>query len=133
MNDEWEIEINFDHWGHRYSQWNSLFSCSDTVHGGNFMFIYQNKLRFEMVDKTNGKNYEITTTDNVPTISTNKIYNLKIHRLKNTVTLYLDDILYSETVLPSNFAFNFDIIKIGCAWSGSQFWGNFYDLKFRML
>lgn len=130
---EWEIEINFDHWGHSYSQWNSLFSCSDTVHGGNFMFIYQNKLRFEMVDKTNGKNYEITTTDDVPAISTNRVYNLKIIRTKDSIKLYLDKMLYSQVAVPNDFDFNFDIIKIGCAWNGSQYWGNYYDFKFRIL
>lgn len=134
-NAEFEITVTFNHFGHSYSQWNSLFACSDTSNQGNVLVIYNDSLSFGMYDKV--KNITYTTTG--MSVSRNKVYTASIKRKGNLVTLTvadaitLDNKFSTNLELPSDFTWDFSKIKLGCAWGGSQFWGDFVDFEFRVL
>lgn len=134
-NAEFEITVTFNHFGHSYSQWNSLFACSDTNNQGNFLYIYNDSLSFGMYDKV--KNITYTTTG--LSVSRNKVYTAIIKRKGNLVTLTmadaitLDNKFSTNLELPSDFTWDFSKIKLGCAWGSSQFWGDFVDFEFKIL
>lgn len=99
------------------------------------MYIYNDSLSFGMYDKV--KNITYTTTG--LSVSRNKDYTAIIKRKGSLVTLTVADAItlnnkFSTNLeLPSDFTWDFSKIKLGCAWGGSQFWGNFVDFEFKVL
>lgn len=134
-NAEFEISVTFNHFGHNYSQWNALFACSDSTNQGNFLYIYNDQIYFGAYNKSTN----VTHSTEYITISRYKVYTATIRRKGRIVTITVSDaITLSSPVtrsmeLPSDFVWDFSKIKLGCAWGGSQFWGDFVDFEFKVL